>query len=670
MHICLVGIEYPIDTSFGGISTYQFLLAKSLAKLNNKVTVICGTDKDDYDYHENDIHIIRLHTRRDVETIDTFLSYRKKVKETIYKIDKENKIDIIETPEFSGEIIEFLKGRKIPVVVKLHTSYKIWSSLNNIKLPIKLHNLIIKTENSVLMNADKITCCSNLLKKLMPKYHEIKNYEKIEVIGNPANIYDFYPTKNSHQSNTILFCGSVERRKGVFILAKAIPIVIDTLKDEKIKFQLIGNYSTKNKNGANQKEEILKSIPEKYHKYIDFTGPIDNKKLNEYFNNARIGVIPSLFDNLPYVAMEELLTELPIVASSNTGIKEMITDNESGLLYPPEDYKLLAESIIKLYQNKEFAKEMGIKGRKEILNKYSPNKIAKENIKIYQEAIKDYNEKKEIDKICKKLKLKNIRKMKNGIANHVIKCKYKNQIVIVKFYSKLKNYDYDFIKKILKNDISCNKLIEYHQYDNYNVGIYSFINGKIKRYFSNKMLIQLFDELNKLYSIKLDKHNSYTIYDKVDNYYKSLKNINDKTIKEIIKKYEKLDIYSNNNVILHGDLVYTNIIWNNKINLIDFDETIIGPIEYELASFLIKNCFENGKFDYKYAVKIINFYKKNNYSLSSIKNYCYLYIIKVLLEKLYYSHLYDLNLESNSQKKDYWLWWYNLLKEIELIDMK
>ena len=184
------------------------------------------------------------------------------------------------------------------------------------------------------------------------------------------------------------------------------------------------------------------------------------------------------------------------------------------------------------------------------------------------------------------------------------------------------------------------------------------------------MLIQLFDELNKLYSIKLDKHNSYTIYDKIDNYYKSLKNINDKTIKEIIKKYEKLDIYSNNNVILHGDLVYTNIIWNNKINLIDFDETIIGPIEYELASFLIKNCFENGKFDYKYAVKIINFYKRKNYSLSSIKNYCYLYIIKVLLEKLYYSHLYDLNLESNSQKKDYWLWWYNLLKEIELIDMK
>ena len=672
MHVCLVNYEYPIETSLGGISTYQKRIADALYNNNCKVTVICGSLDVKKDYYEDGIHVIRVPKNFPYRNLNDYYTYRKEISKLIKEINQFDKIDVVESPELSAEIVCFLKNQNIPVVTKLHTSYTFIKKFNNesAMFPKIVEDEIMKNENYIINNSNMVTCCSEILKELMPKYHEIENNEKIEVIGNPANIYDFYPTKNNHESNTILFCGSVERRKGIFILAKAIPIVIDKLKDKKIKFQLIGNYSTNNKNGINQKEELLESIPEKYHKYIEFTGPIDNKELNEYFNKARIGIIPSLFDNLPYVAMEELLTELPIVASSNTGIKEMITDNESGLLYPPEDYKLLAELIIKLYQNKEFAKKIGINGRKEILNKFSPNKIAKENIKIYQSAIKDYNEKNEIDNICKKLELKNIRKMKNGIANYVIKCKYKDQVVIVKFYSKLKNYDYDFIKKVINNNISCNKLIEYHQYDNYNVGIYSFINGRIKRYFSNKMLIQLFDELNKLYTIKLNKHNSYTIYDKVDNYYNSLKNINDKIIKEIIKVYEKLDIYSNNNVILHGDLVYTNIIWNNKINLIDFDETIIGPIEYELASFLIKNCFENGKFDYKYAVKIINFYKAKTYSLSTIKNCCYFYIIKVLMEKLYYSHLYGLNLESNSQKKDYWLWWYNLLKEIELIDMK
>ena len=53
MHICLVGVEYPHDTSFGGIATYQYLLSKELVKLGNKVTVICGTEKEDYEYYEN-----------------------------------------------------------------------------------------------------------------------------------------------------------------------------------------------------------------------------------------------------------------------------------------------------------------------------------------------------------------------------------------------------------------------------------------------------------------------------------------------------------------------------------------------------------------------------------------------------------------------------------------
>ena len=105
------------------------------------------------------------------------------------------------------------------------------------------------------------------------------------------------------------------------------------------------------------------------------------------------------------------------------------------------------------------------------------------------------------------------------------------------------------------------------------------------------------------------------------------------------------------------------------MHLIDFDEAILGPIEYELASFLIKNCFENGVFNYDYASIIIKFYKSMNYSISDIEKFCHFYIIKVLLEKLYYSYLYGLNLESNSQKKDYWLWWYKLLETIHIKDI-
>ena len=383
MHICLVGVEYPLDTDFGGISTYQKRLANILISFGNKVTVICGTEKQERDYYEDGIHVIRLYTSRSLETTDSFIQYRKRIKEKILEINEQEKIDIIETPEFSGEIVEFLKNRNIPVVVKLHTSYKIWSDLNNSKLKNGLSKKIELFENLTMKYADKLICCSQVLKDQIPMYHEEINKSDIEVVPNPANVIDFYPTKKNHNSNIILYCGSFEKRKGVFQLAKAIPIICSTLEED-LKFQIIGTYF------ENDKKKFLKEIPIKYHKNIEFLGHIDNKELNRYFNQARIGVIPSLFDNLPYVAMEELLTELPIVASKNTGIREMIKNEESGILYDPNDYIALAQGAIKLYKDKKLAERCGKQGRKEILSKYSPEVIAKKNIQIYNQVIKKF----------------------------------------------------------------------------------------------------------------------------------------------------------------------------------------------------------------------------------------------------------------------------------------
>ena len=147
IHVCLVGIEYPPDTAFGGIATYQKRMADNLIRLGHKVTVICGSEEREKDYFEDGIHVIRLYTSRKKETVDSFNNYRNLVKKKIIEIDKLNKIDIIETPEFSGEIIDFLRIHNIPVVVKLHTSYKLWAKLNNIDINNELSQKIIKTEN-------------------------------------------------------------------------------------------------------------------------------------------------------------------------------------------------------------------------------------------------------------------------------------------------------------------------------------------------------------------------------------------------------------------------------------------------------------------------------------------------------------------------------------------
>ena len=78
---------------------------------------------------------------------------------------------------------------------------------------------------------------------------------------------------------TVLFCGSIEKRKRVYVLAKAIPLVLKELQDRNIKFQFIGNYENIDVDGVSAKNEIYKIIPQRYHKNIEFLGIIPNKEL-------------------------------------------------------------------------------------------------------------------------------------------------------------------------------------------------------------------------------------------------------------------------------------------------------------------------------------------------------------------------------------------------------
>lgn len=399
MHICLVNFEYPKETTVGGIGLYQKRNAEMLKKFGHEVTVIAGGIETDQDYIENGIRIIRLKKGHDpFDNVESCYNYRVRIAETIRMINDERKIDVVEIPDLGAEGIIFQqnKNRDIPIVVKLHTPTTMITEFNGGATTFKpdVQKQLADWEEEFINNADSLISCSALLKDMInDRFPKTKNKE-IKVVYNVAEFDKFYPISNNHNSKTILYCGTLEQRKGVLVLAKAIPMVIDELKDEKIRFDFVGQDLYRNDKLILTSEYILSLIPEQYHKYVNFVGYIPNDELNNYFNQARFAILPSLFDNLPYVALEELATEMPIIASNNTGIKEMITDEESGILYNPNDYHKLAEKIIYLYNNPNIAKEYGIKGKISIEDKFSPDIIIKQMEKVYKDVINEYKNRK------------------------------------------------------------------------------------------------------------------------------------------------------------------------------------------------------------------------------------------------------------------------------------
>ena len=249
---------------------------------------------------------------------------------------------------------------------------------------------MLKWEKECIYNADKVISCSNILLEKLKKYYQDLDYSKIEVIPNPANL-DIIRNYKNHNILNVLYVGSLEQRKGVDILAKAIPIFMEKLDRKDIKFIFIGKDTNRNDKNISMIEYIKNIVPLEYHQNLEFIGQIDNFKINDYYGKCMMGIVPSVFDNLPYVAQEMLLNEMPVIASDNTGVKEMIINYESGLLFKNLDYVDLANKMYELYSDDNLRLKLINNSRKYILEKHNPKKIVNKMIKLYEETIEEFN---------------------------------------------------------------------------------------------------------------------------------------------------------------------------------------------------------------------------------------------------------------------------------------
>jgi len=129
-----------------------------------------------------------------------------------------------------------------------------------------------------------------------------------------------------------------------------------------------------------------KSREEKVEDIIKFTGRVSNYRLNLFYSAADIFIIPSYYEPFGLVALEGMASKIPIVASQVGGLKNIIEDNETGLLFEPRNPVKLKEKIMAVYRSKEFADKL-IRNASEEVKKYSWTPIAEKINDIYQSLI-------------------------------------------------------------------------------------------------------------------------------------------------------------------------------------------------------------------------------------------------------------------------------------------
>jgi glycosyltransferase involved in cell wall biosynthesis len=98
--------------------------------------------------------------------------------------------------------------------------------------------------------------------------------------------------------------------------------------------------------------------------------------------------VPSRWDE-PFgmVAIEAMMRGTTVVASNTGGLREIVRDQETGLLVPPGDVGALAKALLTLATNQSLCERMGAAGRRVALAEYTTSGYVDRIEQIYSRLI-------------------------------------------------------------------------------------------------------------------------------------------------------------------------------------------------------------------------------------------------------------------------------------------
>jgi glycogen synthase len=129
--------------------------------------------------------------------------------------------------------------------------------------------------------------------------------------------------------NSICYFGRLELRKGVVEWVDAA--VKAAGSHPTVRFEFIGNDTSLGGSVGRSVEEFLKErIPRRLRPRFLFHGGRSRAELFRLLAEVSVAVVPSRWENLPFTCIEAMASGLPVLASPNGGMVELVTDGLNG----------------------------------------------------------------------------------------------------------------------------------------------------------------------------------------------------------------------------------------------------------------------------------------------------------------------------------------------------
>jgi glycogen(starch) synthase len=406
LHLCFFSQEYP-PGAVGGIGRFTRELAVGLAELGHHVHVLTrGEDHHRVDL-EDGVWVHRIVPEyRDLPATPnvprSIWEYSASLNEELLRIHRHRPVDLVELPLWDSEGIASILDGTVPTVVSLHTPLPAALAISPHWTADAQHHErhirpLLALEPFCLDRCDFIRANSDAVIEEVERGHGIRlDRTKLGVVPHgfgapvaPAPPRERRPPPaNSEGGHTIevLFVGRLERRKGIDLLLGAVPMLLAS--DASVRFTIVGDDSIPGPHGRGYRQEFETTHADIVERgTVRFLGKVSDAQLDQCYAECDIFVAPSRYESFGLILVEAMRHGKAVVACDIGGMREVVTNGETGLLVRPEDTEALATAIGALAADKELRARLGQRAIESYTTTFTRAATARRALRFYRDIL-------------------------------------------------------------------------------------------------------------------------------------------------------------------------------------------------------------------------------------------------------------------------------------------
>ena len=409
MKICMLAPEFI--PAWGGVGTYIVELLKHLPT-NVDVHVLAPMRKGFGDqgasncssyaisgFLKSNIHIHFICMAKDTFYYNGRFQYE--CFKQIPKIIKEERIDLIHShTAHMPDLLLMFRRIKIPIVTTVHSTIKYQRMAT--KISQRKFDYLERSEKATYLAYPFLRLCEELYFRRKRSYITPSNWMKrwlednynlsssISIIPNSVDVSG-YGNVDSVQAELelvmegiadkriVLFVGRLLSMKGVDVLLKAIPRILERVGKDRLLFVFVGP--------GDQAHYLKMAKLMGIQSSCLFTGALSRESVFQLMKASEILVAPSFIENAPYTLLEAMACGLPVIATNVGGVSEIIQNGYNGYLFEPNSYREIENLLPDLLSNESLKNYISQNARETIRTKFSWDVNLKKYLDVYSNII-------------------------------------------------------------------------------------------------------------------------------------------------------------------------------------------------------------------------------------------------------------------------------------------